>query len=46
MHEVNADSSDLPENDKIIDGETLMRDGVHPSCHNEFDSAVIVISAA
>ena len=37
-------TSNLPENDKTIDGATLMRDGITPSCSNEFDSSVIVLS--
>ena len=34
-------TSNLPENEKTIDGATLMRDGITPSCDKELDSAVI-----
>jgi alpha-galactosidase len=39
-------SSNLPENDKTLDGATLMRDGVTPTCSKELESAVIIFSAS
>jgi alpha-galactosidase len=37
-------TSKLPEHDRTIDGATLMRDGVTPSCTKDLDSAVIELS--
>ena len=37
--------SELPNQDKVLTGADLMRDGVVPACTREFDSAVIEFSA-
>ncbi len=38
-------SSLMPANGQTLDGATLMRDGLVPSCKNRFDSAVVELSA-
>lgn len=38
-------ASRLPGQDTVVDGATLMRDGVTPACTKEFDSAVIEFTA-
>ena len=37
--------SAMPEQDQIIDGATLMREGLTPNCTKQFDSAVIEFNA-
>ena len=38
-------TSRLPGQDTVVDGATLLRDGVTPACTKEFDSAVIEFTA-
>jgi hypothetical protein len=48
VREVNlpaASKSALPDQNRIIDGSTLMRDGLTLNCTKEFDSAVIEFTA-
>jgi alpha-galactosidase len=37
--------SQLKDNDQIIDGETLMRDGLVPPCRLKLESAVVMFAA-
>jgi hypothetical protein len=43
---LNVASNSQPPSGKIVDGETLMRDGVPVPCRKEFDSAIIEFSDA
>jgi alpha-galactosidase len=40
VRELNLAAADIDQNDKVVHGQALMRDGIVPPCRKEFDSAI------